>query len=354
MKDGFIKLLNSGVLYNIWLGLMLALWYKALLFRCINDVSRSLSTIILVGIVLFCCVLGILIHKIVMHRKIRSNNALADLLIGFGIYTVLTYYQFCTIFIIVVSLISLALALLRIISIFSRRINKKNVSKVIIRKRLFRLIDGLKAIICIALTFTMVYLSITTFFGTSLVRANVDPAKQNEVEIQTITNNYETLCLLEDNTWVNLTLEERLGVLQTIANIEQRYLGISHELIVGTKTLDEGTLGCYDESEHLILISVDCLLNDSSYEAVVVICHEARHAYQYCMISAYESMDDKYRNLLAFRDIQNYEMEFSNYIDGVKDYYGYISQKCESDAYLYGIIAADDYFQRINEYLEST
>ena len=353
MKEGFIKVIKSGVLY-IWLGFILAIWYKALLFRCINDVPRTLSTIILVGIMLFCCVLGFLNHKILMHREIRTKNALADLLISFGIYTVITYYQICTVFIITVFLISLVLAVLRTISIYSRKIDKKRVSKMILRKRLIRLIDGLKAISCIALTFTMVYFSINIFFGTSLVKANVDPAKQNEVETQTIANNYETLCLLEDNTWVNLTLEERLGVLQTIANIEQRYLGISHELIVGTKTLDEGTLGCYNESEHLILISVDCLVNDSSYKAVEIICHEARHAYQYCMISAFESMDDKYRNLLAFRDVQSYEMEFSNYIDGENDYYGYISQKCESDAYLYGIIAADDYFQRIYEYLEST
>lgn len=352
MNEKVINLIKSCTTY-VWLGIIAAFWYKVLLFRCIGDISRSLSTIILIGLIVVCSLLGITIQWALKRKEITFFNVFADVIVGYGIYTVFSYYRICTMLILIVLFLSFAFVVVNAFSICARRIDKKKVSKKIILKRRIRLINGTKGIACVAFMLIMGYISINSFFGISLVKSTVSPSKPYDVETQTIANNYETLCLLKDDAWAGLSLEERLGVLQTVANIEQRYLGLSHELNVGTKTLEEGVLGCYDESEHLILISVDCLLNESSHKCVEVTCHECRHAYQIALTYAYQSLDAKYRTLLLFTDVQSYEMEFCNYIDADDDIYGYISQRCESDAYLYGLIAADDYFQRINEYPES-
>lgn len=342
----------SGVNY-VLLGIVVAIWYKTLLFRCINGFSRRSSLTILICIVIAYVSSGILVQWIVKHQEISVFQVFTDVIAGYGLYTVMTYYHICTMLVLIVSLVSLVLVIINATLTYSRKINKNSVSKKVLLKRRIRFINGLKGIVCVASVFIMAHIAFSSFFGSSLVKSTVNPAKQYEAETHTFASNLETLCLLRDEAWVKLSLEERLGVLQTIANIEQNYLGLSHELNVGAKTLDEGVLGCYYESEHLVLISIDCLLNESSYKCVEVTCHECRHAYQYCLTCAFESLDTKYKTLLLFSSVRSYKTEFNNYIDGKDDLHGYLSQKCENDAYLYGLMSADEYFQRINEETES-
>jgi len=52
-------------------------------------------------------------------------------------------------------------------------------------------------------------------------------------------------------------------------------------------------------------------------------------------------------------DISNYIDEFETYADGYQDFCAYYFQQCEMDAREYGESAVEDYYARIEAYLES-
>lgn len=90
-------------------------------------------------------------------------------------------------------------------------------------------------------------------------------------------------------------------MLQAVANIECRYLGISHELNVVAKDMEQGTiLGSYSDRTHTISVSVKSLMYDNPYELVDTICHEAYHAYQHCIVDMYNTCDEQILILHAF------------------------------------------------------
>lgn len=98
---------------------------------------------------------------------------------------------------------------------------------------------------------------------------------------------------------------------------------------------------------------MDSLLNDSSYELTDTIAHEAYHSHQHRMVEAYDEASDELKSLLFYYDATLYKEEFADYTDGFKDFCGYYNQECESDARRYARNAADEYFERIEEYLKS-
>lgn len=157
---------------------------------------------------------------------------------------------------------------------------------------------------------------------------------------------------MQDKYWEALTVQERLDVLQTVANIEQRYLGLPIELNVGAANLNAGNLGYYSDETHEIVINMDGLLFDSSLEVLDTVCHESFHSYQYCMIEALNCLDERIGNLRIFQKAHVYAYEFENYINGETDLYNYYYQNCKSDARDYAEEAVHEYYNRINSYLD--
>lgn len=129
-------------------------------------------------------------------------------------------------------------------------------------------------------------------FGSSLLKSDVRPATKTNLSEQTIANNMDTILLLQEDEWEKLSAQERLDVLQTVANIEQRYLGLPNELNVGVANLDADILGYYTDKTHEIIVSADSLLYDSPWEVLDTICHEAYHSYQYRLVEALNGADE--------------------------------------------------------------
>ena len=98
--------------------------------------------------------------------------------------------------------------------------------------------------------------------------------------------------MLQEDEWEKLSAQERLDVLQAVANIEQRYLGLPNELNVGVANLDADILGYYTDKTHEIIVSADSLLYDSPWEVLDTICHEAYHSYQYRLVEALNGADE--------------------------------------------------------------
>lgn len=138
---------------------------------------------------------------------------------------------------------------------------------------------------------------------------------KNNLSEQTIANNMDTILLLQEDEWEKLSAQERLDVLQAVANIEQRYLGLPNELNVGVANLDADILGYYTDKTHEIIVSADSLLYDSPWEVLDTICHEAYHSYQYRLVEALNGADENSKNLRIFRKAYTYADEFTSYKD---------------------------------------
>lgn len=348
MKDKNTKSKLEFIVSHIWWVSIAWIWYKNILFRCYETHSLNESRWILLACILVCCAIGMTMQ----WNKIRNNaSVFTNVIAGFGIYTVFAYLSIRKDLIIVTLLIFAVLASVYAVFIMCRKIrNRKSLKRIMIRRIKLALVGGAN-IISVGLLTMMFLLGAGSLFGFSLVSPSVSPAKQSNVEEQTIANNIETLALLEEESWKSLNVKEKLDVLQTVANVEQRYLGLPNELNVGTEQLREGLAGYYADRNHMIVVSLDCLLNDSSDELVNTIAHEAYHSLQYRMIDAYEEANEDMKPLIFYYDASVYKEEFTDYIDGNSDICGYYTQKVETDARSYAKSATYEYFERINEYL---
>ena len=98
--------------------------------------------------------------------------------------------------------------------------------------------------------------------------------------------------------------------------------------------------------------TVDRNYNSTHNNEVLNTClHEAFHSYQYRLIDAYNSTDEDVKSLRMYKRAVSYIEEFSNYIDGNKDFNGYYEQLCETDARNYAEDAVEDYYNKIYKYL---
>lgn len=336
------------VLEHILWAMIAWMWYKNILFRCLPSRSFMESKLILWGIVIVFC-----IAASTMELKNNRNgvSVFFNLVSEYGIYTVLAYYQIRQSLIVNCLLVVGIISVIYSVLVISRKIkNRKHLGRILCR-RILRIASMTQKFIGVGLAFIMVVSGIGILFGSTIMKSGVSPATQANINEQSLSNNMETIAFLQDDSWNSLTVQERLDVLQTVANVEQRYLGIPNELNVGVANLNEGVLGYYSDKTHEIVISMDSLLYDSSWEVLDTVCHEAYHSYQHRVVEALHGADEYSKNLRLFRKAKSYADEFNSYISGEEDFCSYYFQDCESDAREYAENAVCDYYLQINEYL---
>ena len=332
---------------NLFYIVMGFIWYKNILMKCLNSMSYDQSRTILIVMIAIMSAIGIILN---IRNNRNGMSVFANITLPFGLYTALAYisvnrYLFVTVFILA-GLISTLFAVVTM----CRRIRSKK-TWLVIAKRIKRIIVQMQHLFAIGLFATMLVLGVGAFFGSSLLQPEVIATTYEEAEEQTINNNIESVLMLQEELWVDLSVPERLNILQTVANIERRYLGIPYELNVGVANLGEYTLGYYDDRKHQVIVSLDSLINDPAEEVLNTVCHESYHAYQYCIVFVLENADEESKNLRLFRDARNYAEEFCDYKSGGNGFYDYYYQECEMDAREYAEDAVFDYYKRIEEYL---
>lgn len=332
---------------NLFYIVMGFVWYKNILMKCLNSMSYDQSRTILIVMIATMSAIGIILN---IRKNRNGMSVFANIALPFGLYTALAYisvnrYLFVTVFILA-GLISTLFAVVTM----CRRIRSKK-TWLVIAKRIKRIIVQMQYLFAIGLFATMLVLGGGAFFGSSLLQPEVIATTYEEAEEQTINNNIESVLMLQEELWVDLSVPERLNILQTVANIERRYLGIPHKLNVGVANLGEYTLGYYDDRKHQVIVSLDSLINDPAEEVLNTVCHESYHAYQHCIVSVLENADEESKNLRLFRDARNYAEEFCDYKSGGNGFYDYYYQECEMDAREYAEDAVFDYYKRIEEYL---
>lgn len=336
---------------NIFWSLISMIWYKNTIFRCLPNMTYETSRIVLWLMLLA----SVSVCSGCFFRKKRTRwNVCISLLIPYGLYTVGSYWRILQNRIVIVLLVSMVLSLLIGILVMTRRINKKRSVKCVIAKRLRKCITMTGNIYAVALAVIMVPLLLQGAFGITLFKPGVNAEIGIETEKQTISGNIDTILKLQEEEWYSLSTKDKLNVLQCVANIEADYLGISNELNVGASNLPEYTLACYSDISHTIYINLEHLENDSVAEVLNSCCHEAYHSYQHRLVDAYNETPEEIQKLRIYRNVALYVDEFATYSDGYEDFFSYYSQQCEKDAREYAENAVDDYYSRINEYLEGT
>lgn len=154
-----------------------------------------------------------------------------------------------------------------------------------------------------------------------------------------------------------MSSEDKLAVLQTVVKIEVHYLGLPYdELPLSAKTFptsDTFTIAQYAHNDKTIRLNIKSLDLLDPYDLVGSVCHECWHAHQRAQIEAYNSMDERFKDLYAFDHIQTMIEEFANYDDGKTDFAAYAEQYVEATARAYGDMSKEEYRETIEEYISN-
>ena len=329
----------------IWCGIAF-LWYRVI-FRCVGEYSLAISRIVLFGSITIVS----LFFGLIEFRRVRNGlSVFLNLVIGYGIYTILAYVQFKKVLVEITLLIAISISAFCSVYIMTRRIrNRKNYKKIIVR-RIRKSMLATRTVLGLSMSAIILVIAFNEVFGNGILHSKTVSFIYSDIEDQTLVNNIETVALLEETRWNELSAQEKIDVLQVVANIEQRYLGLPHELNVGATNLNEGTMGSYNDAAHQISIDLDHLVDDNPESVLNTLLHEAFHAYEHRCWDAYVTASDKDRALKMFREVAIYGEEFTDYIDGDDDSYGYYMQSCEEDARDYAKTTAEDYYEKINAF----
>ena len=337
------------VLDHVYWGILGYLWYRPSLFRCLEGYTGHESKMYLLGMILIYSVLGIVFE----FDKARTNlNVFFNLVAGFGLYTVFAYLPIKRKMILTFLIMSGIIALIYSSLILFRRIKNKEKYNLILKRRLLAVLGRTRIILCTSLSCLILVIGVHAFAGT-LVKSSVTPTKWDD-EGETIEKNITMLVLLDEDKWYSLSLDHKLSVLQTVANIERCSLRIPHELNVKAENLDGDLQGYYSDGEHKVVVNMDSLLYDPPYDLVNAVAHESYHSLEYRLIDAYNEASDDLKSLGIYEDAKTYKEEFDNYDDGEEDFLWYYCQQCEEDARDHAEYATRRYYRHINDYLDQT
>ncbi|MBQ3125035.1 MAG: hypothetical protein IJC09_06435 [Clostridia bacterium] len=269
-----------------------------------------------------------------------------NIIIPFGIYTLVVYFHYFKAATILVISIALLLIALYGMLIFGRKIKNIPRKNIILKRRFKTFAYGSRSLLAMCMAVMIVFMGVKTTLSGSLLKSDVQATNVQTNEEWTIANNIDTVCKLQDSVWQGLSLDERMDVLQVICNIEANYLGTDFELNLSVSPLDEYVRGQFNENTHNITIDMELVKFGSSEETLSTLLHECRHGYQYSCISLLDDFKEEDKNLYICREITEYKYGFDNY-----NKIPYYTNPVEMDARQYSRESVLDYKNRIKEHL---
>ena len=343
-KTGFI------VEHLFW-ALLGWIWYKCILFRCLGHYSLKRSGVSLIGMIAVCCTVGIMSD---MKKRRNGFSVFQNVVFAYGLYTVMAYLPVRAISVRLPLYISLLLAAAYTAVILFLNVCGAKRSKKVLKKCLVKAFCGVRRILAVGLGFVIILIGAGGIFGFVLIRPSTIPTRASAADPQTICGNIETLAMFQQKVWKTLSVEEKLDILQTEANIEGCFLGLPHELNVGAKNLEEGLEGYYYDPHHQIVVNLESLISSPPEKLCNTIAHEARHAAQHRMIDVYNEAAEDKKRLIMFQNAARYKKEFENYSDGFSNFREYYEQAVEKDARRYAEDTVKLYFEMLEKYLNGT
>ena len=330
----------------VW-SLLLFLWFRNLLFRCIPDYTyiESLFGFLIISV----CVMAVGIA--VSWKKNRNyKNLIENVLLSWGVFVCITYMDRYRARIRNILIVLVVVSVVLSVIVLFRRIKRKDKRQKIIMRRIENVASLWKRNAAIGSLFIMIPVAVSSLLYGTVLNTKAEVVKVYGDE-HSLKSNIEVISDIEPARWENLCIEDKLFVAQKIVNCEARYYGRSHEITVGTDELSTGTLAYYKDSTHQIVIDLEHLDNSYSYYILKSILHEVHHAYQYNQVEIYQKLDKEDRKLYMFYDASVYMEEFANYEDGDENFYAYYTQLAEIHAREAGETESLEYIEAINEYL---
>lgn len=330
----------------VW-SLLVFLWFRNLLFRCMPESTYTES---LLGFVVLSTIVMAICIVITWHGNRNYQNLIENVILCWGVFVCITYMDLYSTRIVYVGIVTAAISLLLSILVLFRRIRRRDKRNIIIKRRVENAAILWKRNSAIASLVIMFPLAVSSLLYGTVLNSKVEVTKVYGDE-HSLKSNIGVISDIEPSRWEALSMEDKLAVCQKIVNTEARFYGVTHEIFVGTDELSDGTLAYYRESTHQVVIDLDHLANGYSYDVMESLLHEVYHAYTWDLIYLYKKLDEEERNLLMFYDASVYMEEFANYEDGDENFYAYYTQLAEIHAREAGETESLEYIEAINEYL---
>lgn len=314
--------------------------------QVIADFSPLESHIILIGLAVVCNILGIVLR---MKSYRKWAFVCMDCFMPYGIFAMLVNWDVRKTVIVSCLLAVGVLAALYLLLVFGRRIRNRARRKKILLARTHKGLAGCYHVFCTLFVLFAACGAIGSIHSKRSIQATVE-ASQQELLIEEVKAVEAELVKLNEKVWREMTLQERINLLQVVANLERNYFGIPQRLEVRIKPLDCGVLGSYNDFTWRIYVDRTLVEEGELWQVLETIFHEAYHAYEHRMVDAYEQLDEEHRTLRAFREAGIYAQEFGEYIDSGDDAFGYYMQKCEEDARNYSERRVLEYYRALAEW----
>lgn len=361
-KDRSTLELGESVKYHIiWL-LLFCLYFKNYFFMPLQHHTVSMSKLILFLSMVFSCVIGILTR---WKRCLSYHAIFVDLILGGGGYMVAAYFPYYRMMIIVILLLAVIIFSLFFLAVFCGKINGIRIFRIknVKRRRFIFKNRFLKALhisgICIAYLFLTLFLRVAY---NRIVYSGIIRGDNNHYKMQSqdssyseygLKHNLETIEKIRENArWKPLSVQEKLNVLQCIANCECHYFGLPYEVTVVMDDLEGETLGDYNDYERSIRIDREHLEKDDAHQCFNTILHEMYHCYQYCLVNLYMKNSVTDRRLRVFEHVEEYIEEIKHYKEAgnsFESYMRYYNQKLEEDARKYAQQTVFVYYKEIDQ-----
>ena len=333
----------------IWL-VPLIIWYRKLLFKSYNGLSVFQSWMLLLGMMV---AFGVLWTLSTIKRYRSNMSVMVCLLFPVGVYTAMNFislrrelYQWVLIIAAIICAGYLCL-------VFFRKIENKERYSQIVLSRIRHSVVSVFSVFTVALIVVMSIMAVDKLTGNVNMYPSVKTDYNDSIAGDYFYDNIDTVVLLDEEKWSDLTVSEKRDVLQIIANVERYRLGLPDELHVELENIASKThLGYYTDDERTITVNKNFLAISTPAQALEVICHEAYHAYEYRLVELYFSTDSSLKDLKVFEDVPTYAQEFSDYVESSEDYSGYYYQRCEVNARAYSEASADEYMNAISIYTD--
>lgn len=294
-------------------------------------------------------------YLLTYKRRRNYFSVFANTVLPFGIYSLMVYENSHLYLCAAIEMAIIVLGGIYSFAVLIRKINPANPAgtAVIMKNRILSCINGTKGIAAVCFSVLFIYVTALNAFGMPSFIPAVKPTEEvNENKEAVIEEYMPVISSIDESVWKNLSFDDRLDVLQTIANVEKTQLGISHEVNVCAASLGWGTYGTYDYSKHEVTINMQIIMDDDSTEAVKTLCHELRHAFQHDAADAYLSLDEKYQQLAVFDDMRAFYENLDDYQNASRDGFdAYENQTVEVDSRKYEEERAEFYFEQAKIYL---
>ena len=339
---------------SVYWSALIFLLYRSTIFCPILALDYTLSTVILAITVITGAITGILLTY---KRRRNYASIFCNLALSIAPYYIVSFWNITQRLFIISGCIALIVLFLYCGIVLASYLGSRKDSST--KASGFQWMSSCflscRTLVSIALAFLLLGTGIKPMFGLPIIEFKAETSASEisatNDEGATITKNMDTVLLLQEEEWNKLSIEDRLKVMKTIADIESNYLGIE-ELTVCTEPLDENTLGHYNDATKTITLNLSYLSTADAKTMLSTLCHECYHSYQHRLVELYDQMEGEAKGLLLFRDASYYKDEFANYVDGSEDYEGYSMQWCELDSDEYADEAIIDYYYRIYQYNE--